>query len=119
MVQVFELNLSNLDLPKPLDDANTARAKVAIDKDRAIAEREKVTAEIATAKMRTELAQTEAGNEAVKIDAIGTALARNPTYLTYQLQQMMPGIYKTAGNKGNMVITAPNPSVLVTSASKK
>jgi len=112
LVTVRELNLSNLDLPKPLDDANTARAKVAIDKDRAIAEREKVTAEIETAKSRTELARIESSNTAVQIDEIGAALKRNPDYLSYQLQQLMPRIYEKAGAKGNMVLTAPSPAVL-------
>lgn len=113
LVTVAELNLSNLDLPQTLVDANTARAKVAIDKDRAIAEREKVKAEIETAEARTRLAEIESHNDAVKIDGIGEALKRNPAYLQYQLQQLMPSIYQKAGEKGNMVITAPNPSVLV------
>ena len=55
-VRIHELNLSNMDYPDELDHANSARAVQAVLKDKAIAERERVTAETATADMKRELA---------------------------------------------------------------
>lgn len=109
LVSISDINMSNLDFPDAMDHANTDRAVQAILKDKAIAEQEKVKAEIQTTDMRKELAKSEANNIAVKIDTIGAALKRNPEYLEYNLQAMMPDIYKSAGEKGNMVLAAPNP----------
>ena len=50
--------------------------------------------------------QAEAVAQAARIDAIGQALARNPEYLQY-------GIYEQAGANGNMVIAAPDPTILI------
>lgn len=113
-VLIHELNLSNMDYPDELDHANAARAVQAVLKDKAIAERERVTAETATAEMKRELARSEGAAEAARIDEIGAALKRNPQYLAFDLQQKMPDIYKAAGDKGNLVITAPAPSILIT-----
>lgn len=113
-VRIEELNLSNMDYPDELDHANAARAVQAVLKDKAIAERERVTAETETAEMKRQLAQREGAAEAARIDEIGAALKRNPEYLTFDLQQKMPDIYKTAGDKGNLIITAPAPSLLIT-----
>jgi hypothetical protein len=99
LVDVLELNLSNLDFPEQLDAANVARAEQAILKDKAIAEREKVTAEIETTNMRKQLAESESRNQAVRIDELGAALKRNPEYL--QLQMI-----KEAAEKGNMIIVS-------------
>ena len=112
--RVYEVNLSNLDFPDQMDDANTDRAVQAILKDKAIAERERVTAEIETMTMRRQLSQREGEAEAAKIDAIGAALHRNPDYLQFDLQAKMPEIYRVAGAAGNLVITAPNPSIVAT-----
>lgn len=109
LIVIHDLNLSNMDYPDELDHANAARAVQAVLKDKAIAERERVTAETETAEMKRLLAEKEGAAEAAKIDAIGAALKRNPEYLTFDLQQKMPEIYKTAGDKGNMVIAAPPP----------
>lgn len=113
LVKIYELNMNNLDFPDKLEQANVDRAQQSILKDKAIAERARVTAETKTAKARLELAKSTAANEAAKIDEIGGALKRNPTYLTYQLQSQMPGIYENAGKRGNLIITAPAPNVLV------
>lgn len=51
LVSIFGLNLSNLDFPDAMDKANAERAAQAILKDKAIAEQEKVKAEIETAKL--------------------------------------------------------------------
>lgn len=112
-VRIDELNLSNMDYPDELDHANSARAVQAVLKDKAIAERDRVTAETATADMKRQLAKSEGAAEAARIDEIGAALKRNPEYLTFDLQQKMPDIYKTAGDKGNLIITAPAPSLLI------
>jgi regulator of protease activity HflC (stomatin/prohibitin superfamily) len=113
-VNVEQVNLSNMDFPEEMDDANTERAVQAVLRDKAIAERERVEAEIETATRRRELADREGAVEAARIDQIGAALGRNPGYLQYQLQIAMPGIYEKAGATGNMVITAPEPNVFVT-----
>lgn len=111
LVTIKGLNLSNLDFPEALDQANTERAVQAVLKDKAIAEQDKVKAEIDTAKMKKQMAEAEGDNAAVKIDKIGSALKRNPEFLEYNLQSMMPEIYAKAGEKGNMVIAAPTPGV--------
>jgi hypothetical protein len=51
--------------------------------------------------------------EAARIAEIGRALADNPSFLQYDMQQKMPGIYKEAGATGNMVITVPSPTILL------
>lgn len=112
-VKVDEVNLSNLDFPDVMEAANTDRAVQGIMRDRSVAERERVQAETQTEQMRIELARTEGKREAAKIDEVGAALKRNPEYLLYQLQGMMPEIYEKAGASGNMILAAPSPNVLV------
>jgi hypothetical protein len=109
LVVVHEVNLKNLRFPPQMDQANLDRATQALLRDKAIAERERVTAEIETMRMRKELAQREAEMMAVKIELIGAALRKNPEYMQYDLQLKMPEMYRDAGIKGNMVIAAPNP----------
>jgi regulator of protease activity HflC (stomatin/prohibitin superfamily) len=113
IVHVYEVNLSNLDFPDAMDAANEQRAVQGILKDKAIAERERVLAEIETTKLRRELARTEGEAEAARIEKVGEALTRFPGFLQYDLQLKMPEIYRAAGVAGNLVITAPNPSVVV------
>lgn len=113
LVAVYSLNLSNLNFPDELIHANTDRATQAVLKDKAIAERERVTAEIETTKMRKQLAENEAANTVVGIDLIGQALNRNPSYLQYDMQTRMGEIYYHAGEHGNMVIAAPSPTTIM------
>ena len=110
---VYEVNLSNLDFPDEMDKANTERAVQAILRDKAIAERERVTAEIKTMELRRELARTEGETEAARIEQVGQALKLYPSFMQYDLQTRMPDIYRQAGAQGNLVITAPNPAVFV------
>ncbi|MGO8995306.1 MAG: SPFH domain-containing protein [Polyangiaceae bacterium] len=110
---VYEVNLSNLDFPDDMDQANTDRAVQAILRDKAIAERERVTAEIQTMTMRRDLAEKEGEAQAIRIEKIGEVLRKFPEFLQYDLQSRMPDIYREAGAKGNLVIAAPNPSVVV------
>ena len=116
-VIVYEVNLSNLEFPEQMNTANTERAVQAILKDKAVAERERVTAEIETMKMRRELSQREGEKDAAKIDIVGAALRRNPEYLQFDLQARMPEIYRAAGAGGNLIIAAPEPSLLVATGS--
>lgn len=114
VITVYEVNLSNLDFPDAMDAANVDRAVQGVLKDKAIAERERVQAEIETMTLRRTLAEKEGETAAARIDKVGAALTRNPDYLQYDLQSKMPDIYKEAGANGNMVIAAPSPSILVT-----
>ena len=122
IIHVYEVSLSNLDFPDALDSANEQRAVQTIMRDSAIAERERVQAETLTAEARVLLAQrqgeaagaseaariqAETAAQAARIDALGAALARNPEYLRY-------GIYEQAGAQGNMVIAAPDPTIMIT-----
>jgi regulator of protease activity HflC (stomatin/prohibitin superfamily) len=110
---VYEVNLSNLDFPDEMDHANTDRAVQAILRDKAIAERERVSAEIQTMSLRRDLAEKEGEAQAVRVEKVGEALRKYPEYLQYDLQTRMPDIYEKAGASGNLVIAAPNPSVVV------
>src|SRR4051812_27049917 len=113
IVSIAEVSLSNLDFPDQMDAANVDRAVQAVLKDKAIAERERVQAEIQTTLMKRELAEKEGEVAAARIEKIGAALKRNPEYLQYDMQTKLPDIYRNAGANGNMVIAAPAPSILV------
>ena len=63
--------------------------------------------------MRRQLAENEGAEAAAKIDKVGAALRRNPHYLQYDLQDKLPEIYRGAGAAGNMIITAPNPTIMM------
>lgn len=114
VIKIYEVSLSNLDFPEAMDAANVDRAVQSILRDKAVAERERVKAEIETATLLKQLAEREGQAAAARIDAIGEALQRHPEYLQYDLQSKMPEIYQHAGANGNMVITAPQPQVLIT-----
>lgn len=109
LVLVHEVNIKNLHFPQQMDQANLERATQAVLRDKAVAERERVTAEIETMRMRKELVEREADAIAAKIDLVGAALKRNPQYLQYDLQLKMPEIYREAGSRGNLVLAAPSP----------
>lgn len=111
-IVIQEVNLSNMDFPDELEQANTGRAQQAILRDKAIAERGKVETE--TAMAQEALSRQQGKVEAAKIDEIGAALQRNPQYLQYMLQVQMPGIYDKADRQSNMVIAGPDPTLFVT-----
>jgi len=113
IVRVYEVNLSNLDFPDEMDRANAERAVQAILKDKAIAERERVQAEIETMKLRRDLAEKEGEADAARIEKVGQALQRYPAFLQFDLQSKMPDIYRAAGASGNLVLAAPNPLMIV------
>ncbi len=109
IVTVYEINVTNFHFPPSLDSANLERASQSLLRDKAIAERERVTAEAETMAVRKTLAVQEAEVATVKIERIGTALAKNPLYLQYDLQLRLPEIYDKAGQRGNLVLAAPTP----------
>lgn len=111
-VKVSDINLSNLDFPDAMDNANTDRAVQSILKDKSIAERERVTAEIETAKMRQQLVVNESANEAARIDAVGAALKRNPEYVAVE-------IFQKASEKGNMIILPANANQFIQLPTRK
>jgi hypothetical protein len=112
LVTVYSLNLSNLDFPDAMDKANAERAAQAILKDKAIAEREKVQAEIETAKLDIVKQEVEAQATAKKIDVIGAALHRNPEYYVRD-------VYWYAAEKGGSVMVPSNPNVILQMTPKK
>jgi len=113
IVKVYEVNLSHLDFPDEMDSANVQRAVQAVLRDKAIAERERLQAEVETMTSRQLLSEKEADVRAIEIERIGEALRHYPEYIQYDLQAKMPEIYRAAGASGNLVITAPSPSVFV------
>lgn len=113
LVLVGDLNLSNLDFPEEMDRANNDRAVQAVLKDKAIAERERVTAEIDTTEMRNKLAQKESDNEVTRITTVGKALKAYPEYLQYDAQNRWNDIYFHAGEHGNLILAAPVPSLVL------
>lgn len=109
IIKVHEINLKNLKFPEEMDTANLERAVQAVMRDKAVAERERVTAEIETMRMRKELAERESDVAVARVLRIGDALRKYPEYLQYDLQVRMPEIYREAGSRGNMILAAPNP----------
>ena len=83
-IVLYEVNLSHLDYPPELDHANVDRAVQAILRDKAIAERSRVEAEIETMTLRRQLVEKEADTSAARIDKVGAALRRNPEYVQYE-----------------------------------
>ena len=112
LVKIYELNISHLQFPASLDTANLERAAQSLLRDKAIAERERVTAEIETTTMKRKLSEQEAEVAVVKIEKVGAALAKNPAYAQYEFLQRLPEIYREAGARGNLVLAAPNPMSL-------
>lgn len=112
LVNVLDLNLSNLDFPEAMDRANADRAAQAILRDKAIAEQEKVKAEIETARLEITKKEVEAQAEAKKIDVIGEALHRNPEYY-------IRDVYFYAAEKGGSVVLPTNPNVIMQMTPKK
>lgn len=111
-VIIHEINLKHLQFPEEMDHANLERAVQAVLRDKAIAERERVTAEIETMRMRVELAERESDVVAARVARIGEVLRKYPEYLQYDMQTRLGEIYRDAGAKGNMVLAAPIPPAL-------
>jgi regulator of protease activity HflC (stomatin/prohibitin superfamily) len=116
-VIIHDVTISHLHFPQQMDTANLERAVQSVLRDKAIAERERIQAEIETMTQRRKLVETEADNTAARIDRIGAALRRNPEYMQFELQSKLPEIYREAGSRGNLILTAPNPLNLAASPS--
>jgi regulator of protease activity HflC (stomatin/prohibitin superfamily) len=112
MVSVHDISLANLDFPEEMDRANVDRAVQAVLRDKSIAERSRVEAEIETARLRVQLSEQEAQSAAIRVMRVGDMLKKYPEYLQFDLQSKMPDIYRQAGAAGNMIIAAPNPVML-------
>lgn len=112
LVLVSQLNLNNLDFPDAMDKANVERATQAILKDKAIAEREKVNAEIETAKLSVKQAEALAEAEAAKINIVEKALHENPEYYVRD-------VYWFAADKGGSVMIPTDPKVILNITPKK
>ncbi len=118
-VKIGAIALNNMDFPDAMDTANTDRATQGILREKAVAERERVEAETETARMRKSLREQEGAAEAARIDAIGAALDRHPQFVQFDLQERMSEIYSTAGAQGNLIIAAPDPTILIRANSTK
>lgn len=112
LVNIISLNLSNLDFPDAMDTANSERAAQAILKDKAIAEREKVSAEIETAKLKITQEEVLAQASARRIDVMGEAYKRNP-------EMYMISLYEAAGSRGNMFMLPNDPHTMLMLPQKK
>lgn len=106
LITIYSINLSNLDFPDQLEKANVDRATQAILKDKAIAEREKVLAEIETSRLKITQQDVESQAEAKKIDVVGAALKRNQEYF-------MRDVYYYAADKGGSVVLPSDPHVIL------
>lgn len=106
LIKMYSLNLANLDFPDQLEKANVDRATQSVLKDTAIAQRERVLAEIETAKLDVTKADVVAQAEAKKIDVVGAALHRNPEYYVRD-------VYYYAADKGGSVMLPANPNVIM------
>lgn len=106
IVVIYTLNLSNLDFPDALDQANAARAVQAILKDQSIAKQETLKVEIETAKLEVLKADVEAQATAKKIDVKGAAYERNPKY-------WLADVYYYAAQFGGSTMVPTDPNVLL------
>jgi regulator of protease activity HflC (stomatin/prohibitin superfamily) len=105
-VLVSSLNLANLDFPDSMDKANADRAAVAIAKDKALAEQDKVRAEIETAKLEVEKQKVMGQADAARVEAMGQAYRKYPEVLVRE-------VYLAAGEKGNAVLLPNDPRVMI------
>jgi regulator of protease activity HflC (stomatin/prohibitin superfamily) len=100
------LTMNNPDFPDSMDKANAERATVAIERDKSLAEQEKIKVQIETAKLEVERQEVESKAKAKKIDIEGAALARNPEYYVRD-------VYYYAAQNGSAVTLPANPSVIL------
>lgn len=112
LVIVEGLTINNLDFPDSMDKANAERATVAIERDKSLAEQEKIKVQIETAKLEVARQAVESEAKAKKIDVEGAALARNPEYYVRD-------VYYYAAQNGSAVTLPANPSVILQMTPKK
>lgn len=106
------LTMNNLDFPDSMDKANAERATVAIERDKSLAEQDKIKVQIDTLKLEVARAEVEAQAKAKKIDIEGAALARNPEYYVRD-------VYYWAAQNGSAVTLPANPNVILQMTPKK
>lgn len=112
LVIVEGLTINNLDFPDSMDKANAERATVAIERDKSLAEQEKIKVQIETAKLEVTRQAVESEAKAKKIDVEGAALARNPEYYVRD-------VYYYAAQNGSAVTLPANPNVIIQMTPKK
>lgn len=111
IMTVYELKLSNLDFPDQLERANVALAEQTILTEKAKAERLTIAEQEKTAEAKRTLEEKLGEAEGARIAKVGRSLRENPEYITFLQTQQLPDIYRAAGEKGNLVLAAPNPIV--------
>ena len=112
LVMIEGLTINNLDFPDSMDKANAERATVAIERDKSLAEQEKIKVQIETAKLEVTRQAVESEAKAKKIDIEGAALARNPEYYVRD-------VYYYAAQNGSAVTMPTNPNVILQITPKK
>jgi hypothetical protein len=101
IVAIHEVNVGELKFPPEMDNANLERAVQSVLKDKAIAERERIGAEVDTMASRRRLAEEEAEVVVARIERIGSAVRRFPEFLQYMMANQFGDM------RGTLVMTPP------------
>ena len=101
IVLVHEVNVGELKFPPEMDSANLERAVQSVMRDKAIAERERISAETESMTARRKLAEQEAEVAIARIERIGAAVRRFPEYLQFLMASQMGEM------KGTVVMAPP------------
>ncbi len=112
LVIIDGLTLNNLDFPDSMDKANAERATVAIERDKSLAEQEKIKAQIETAKLEVTRQEVASQATAKKIDIEGAALSRNPEWY-------LRDVYYWAAQGGSSVMVPSDPRIILQMTPKK
>lgn len=89
IVMVHEVNVGELKFPPEMDNANLERAVQSVLRDKAVAERERITAETESMSVRRKLAEKEAEVITARIELIGAAVRRFPEYLQFLMASQL------------------------------
>ncbi|MCS6898997.1 MAG: SPFH domain-containing protein [Myxococcales bacterium] len=101
IVQIHEVNVGELKFPPEMDNANLERAVQSVMRDKAIAERERIAAEVEAMAARRRLAEEEAEVAIARIERIGAAIRRFPEYLQFLFANQVGEM------KGTLVMAPP------------
>jgi hypothetical protein len=101
IVQVHEVNVGELKFPPEMDSANLERAVQSVMRDKAIAERERIAAEVEAMSARRRLAEEEAEVAIARIERVGAAVRRFPEYLQFLFASQVGEM------KGTLVMAPP------------
>lgn len=106
VVQVHEVNVGELKFPEQMDHANLERAVQSVLRDKAVAERERIGAEVEAMEARKKLVEKEADLVAERIERIGAALRKFPEYLQFHFVDRLREF------QGNLVLGGSGAPVL-------